>query len=529
MKGKKILALLLAVLLVAALFTACNPDADNGGAGGGPENTGGSDGSGSAGGSGGAGGEHDEIIEIKYWCWDNGLGGQNTKGPMIEEAINAYVEEQIGVHVNFNWVASSDYGTQLTLALANNEQIDIADYFATGGSAFAKMQADQSILDITELARQYAAETIDMIGEEVLSGVTIDGRLYAIPTYRNLNSNWYIVLRMDLLDKLGMVDKARNMTTWAEFGEILQAVKDSDYAGYAMGGGDSKGVISVCGCIFQGEKLTDSYTYDTLGDTLFSIGTDQQGNVYNLPAMKESQNYYKMVKGWMDAGLLYPDAGYNATGGREMFAADTFAFCLAQSEFGGETSWKGQSNFEVELKQVAPGYLQTANVQKFGVFFPITGKETAAALRFANLLYTDAKLMNLITWGIEGETYEITDGTAHYKEGEDANIAGYHNNSYKIGNMFLTVPWDHPADFNDLLKADFLNCSKSAYLGLSVDLSAYDTQRATISAVTTEYIGQMQGGMYTDAAYQEYLSKLDAAGINDWVAIYQTAVDDFLR
>lgn len=473
-----------------------------------------------------------EITEINYWTWEAGDGtaGSNTLGEEVEAAINAITEEKIGVHVNFNWINGADYATQLSLAILNGEQVDLADYYYSGAGTFASLYSSGSIMDITDVAAQYAPEALETIGDTVLSGVTIDGKLYGIPTYRVLNANYYIIMRGDILNELGLREQAQNMKTWADYEAIMSAVKDSGFSGYATGGGAGFGMISNTGCIYQGENISDSLIFDPVGDAYFSIATDQEGHVYNQVAMEESKNQFEMFKRWMDEGFMYPDSAYDSTGAKELYNQGVLFSVFASSEYGVETSWEASSGFDCECYLVGESPLNTSNVQKFGLIVPTTCKEPEAVMKWINLLYTDSDIMNLITWGIEGKSYEVIDGVAQYIGEADALTSGFHNNDYKIGNSFLCLPWSGSEnDFRDSAKAFFEAAPTSNYLGLTIDTSEYASLVSQISAVTDEFHGQMCGGFYTEELYQEYLDKLDAAGIDEYITLYQTAIDEFLK
>ena len=125
-----------------------------------------------------------EITEINYWTWEAGDGtaGSNSLGDEVEAAINQITEKEIGVHVNFNWVNGADYATQLSLAILNGEQVDVADYYYSGAGTFSQLYSSGSLMEITDLAAEYAPEAMETIGSEVLSGVTLNGKLYGVPT-----------------------------------------------------------------------------------------------------------------------------------------------------------------------------------------------------------------------------------------------------------------------------------------------------------------------------------------------------------
>lgn len=526
MNAKKLFALILAIVMIATLFTACSSDKkkddDSGNSSKPSSNPGASD-------SGGI--IDDEPVEINYWAWDTGVAGQNTRGAEVEALINEISEREIGVHVNFTWVTASDFGTQLTLAIANNESIDLCDYYAVGGSAFSKLYAAGSLSDITELVAENAPELIELCGEDVLSGTTIDGKLYGIPTYRILNSDCFIIMRTDILEDIGMVEAAENMETWADFEEIMQAVKDSEYAGYAIGGGNAgKGIMNNNGFIYCGNKISDSYAFDPLGEIYFAIATDQNGNVISQVEMEESQECFKMIKSWYDNGYLYPDSAFTTTGARELIATDTYFSTINTSEYGVEANWGGTTGYPITAYTIQKGLLNTNNCQKFGMFVPSTATEPEAAVRFMNLLYTNAEMMNLMCWGIEGETYQVIDGVAQYVGDVDAAGSGYHRSDYSVGNQFLCVPWaPNGADFRDLGEAYFKEAPGSIYLGLTVDTSAYESLVAAQAAVSEEFHGMMVGGLYSEAVYNEYIEKLYAADLEGWIDLHQAAVDEFMK
>lgn len=101
---------------------------------------------------------------------------------------------------------------------------------------------------------------------------------------------------------------------------------------------------------------------------------------------------------------------------------------------------------------------------------------------------------------------------------------------YKSQNSFLCLPWSGaPVDFRQKAQEVFENAPTSNYLGLTVNTSENESLIAAISSVNDEFHGQMCGGFYSDELYQEYLDKLEAAGIDEYVALYQKAMDEFKK
>ncbi len=62
-----------------------------------------------------------------------------------------------------------------------------------------------------------------------------------------------------------------------------------------------------------------------------------------------------------------------------------------------------------------------------------------AAMKFLNLTYTDADVINLLINGVEGRDYVLSDGYVSYPEGQDASTVPYtaQLSCGTLGNFFL--------------------------------------------------------------------------------------------
>lgn len=69
---------------------------------------------------------------------------------------------------------------------------------------------------------------------------------------------------------------------------------------------------------------------------------------------------------------------------------------------------------------------------------------------------------------------------------------------------------------------------KSPYLGFAIDPTGLDNVIANLSAVYDQYHNQLTTGYYTEELYQEYLNKLEVAGVNDYLAQIQDQLNSWL-
>lgn len=463
MKLKNFLALILAIVMLLTLFAACGEKEKSEG-----NNAPVSPSTAVSNDPSDSGDdEPEELREINVWLADMGQGGLNTKSADVGDALNEIMLNEYNIKVNLIWNNMSDIGTQFTLAVSNKEAIDIILTTPAPNASFTTYYSGGMLMDISSYIDEYAPDLKALMAPlNLLGAYTMpDGGLYGIPTYRILNSNLYLIMRNDILEASGALELAQSMATWSDFEEVLRLITAE---GSQYGTADSMGDgMSIGGFAFGSGDFKNVISYDNLSDGLGVVYSDQSGNVSLLYENDIMVDQYKMVSGWYKNGYIYADSVY--------------------------------------------------------------ANEPEAALTFLNALYTRSDLMNLITWGIEGETYEVKDsGEGGYIGDADATTSGYHGADFLVGNQFLVLPWQGSgADFRVKAEESLTSAPVSAYMGLTIDTAGYDTLVSAISAVKSEYHSQIAGGLYTDALFAEFLQKLDSAGVDEYIALFQSAVDGF--
>ena len=151
------------------------------------------------------------------------------------------------------------------------------------------------------------------------------------------------------------------------------------------------------------------------------------------------------------------------------------------------------------------------------------------------------ELYNMIVYGLEGTHWEWVDKanneikTLEYDGTQGGVDASYAAMKWIMGNTFHAYLNQGCAEGENEIAVE-INTSednqKSAIMGLRISTDNIQTQLAQIKAVTTEYGPTLQHGvMGTDgwkAVYDEYLAKLEAAGLQDVLKELQSQVDAYL-
>ena len=443
----------------------------------------------------------------------------------VEDAINAITEEKINTHVNVTVMDVNSYIQQIGIMMAGNEQIDLM-LTAFSSASYSAMMAQNQLMDISEYIDLYGPNITATLGD-MLKATTVGDAVYGVPCYRNVVSSNYIYMREDVLEDLGLLDKARNMTSLAEFEEILQAVKDSDKWNYLypymymQGSGPLQPSANVSGAFAEAD------VFDTLGDTLGIVHMDENGKVtLNM----ESDSYKEtaaLLRDWDAKGYTYFDMSGSGGSCEDYVKSDVLFSFMSPAEFGAENAKSAASGMPMVAVKIYDGAVTSEACTKFAYCVPTTAKEPEAAVAFLNLAITDPEINNLMAWGVEGTDYEVVDGVAQYIEGNED--PSYHLFDYSVPNQFLVYPWSgDPADFREQSEADLKAAPVSDYLGFSCDLTALVNESAAVSNVIEEYRDQIGSGQASEEVLQEYIDKLNSVNVQVLLDEYQKQLDEWL-
>ena len=471
----------------------------------------------------------DDIVDINILYVS--MGPVPAGVDAVEAEINKITESEINTHVNVEVIEIGSYDQQVNLKLSSSEQLDLILTMPGGPASFTTMRSQGQLQDISDLLEEYGQGVLDTVGD-LMAATTVDGGIYAVPVYRDVSSSEYIVMRTDVLEDLGLLEKAQNMTSMTEYEEILEAVASSEKWSNLAPIGAGAGILIFAtggGCI-GGDKFADMTAFDMLGDTMNLVGVNPDGSDPTVELTYSSDEYramYEQVKDWYDRGFVYKDAQTESATGSELIKSNVAFSFIMDGEYGVEDAQTQLCGMPVTCVPILSYPISTGSCTKFTWGVPSAAKEPEAAIAFLNMMYTDARINNLMAWGIEGVDYEVTDGIAHYIEGNE-NPA-YHLADYTVGNQFLVLPWEGAeADRREITKELMDSTPVSAYLGFSADLSAVTTELSGINNVLAEFRPQVETGMASEEVYQDFQERLATVGADKIVAEYQNQLNDWL-
>ena len=475
----------------------------------------------------------EDIAEIKVVYMP---AGSMPKGVSeVEDAINAITETEIQTHVDIEMIESGSYDHQIGLMMASGEKLDLMLTFPVGASSYSSMVNQNQFMDISGLLSEYGQDILDTVGT-LMEATTIDGKIYAVPTYRNLVVSAYIVMRTDVLEDLGLLEKAQNMTSFSEYEEILEAVKNSEKWGHLAGivNSDLDGLcLPLAGFYLGTDKFADTSTYDQLGDLNKLIAADPEGKTDNIELNFATDEYKAMIdqmREWYELGYVYKDAATTDDSGEVLIKNNAGFSYFTEGELGIETAKTAACGMPVTCVKVATHPLSTSSCTKFVWAIPHNATEPEAAVKFMNMMYTDSRIENLLVWGIEGRDYQVKDGVATFMDGQDINNVAYQAADHMFGNQFLALPWEgQPVNFRDETKAEMDNVLESKYFGFSCDTSNVQNELTAVSNVIAEYGPSLESGIAPEGTYEDFIEKLNSVNAQAIVDEYQEQLDAWLE
>lgn len=461
----------------------------------------------------------EDPTEINFWISDVYANG-GDHGERLEARINEITEPE-GIHVNLTFLQIGDWSAKVQTSIAGSERIDLMCYSA--GNGITALMSNNMAMDITDYLNEYAPETLELMADYI-GAYTYDGRIYGVPTLRSYVTNGYICFNQDTLDAMGLTEQAKAIDSWSSLETLMAAINEKKEAGtYVISPGLGI-MLPTSGVHMNGDAFSDLEVYDALGDGNGVVYTDSDGKV----SLNQETDAYKRActtaKEWMDKGWLYPEGMIDTTLRAEnVLAAGSAVIELCSSEVGVEKTKSGIYGAQALCLQYYTGQVATSTLTSWGIGIPITSEEPEAAAYFLNTLYTNEEIMKLLVNGEEGVDYNLVDGQAQQIDGQ------FKQGNFILGNNLLTLPLEgNGADFYQKVDGQNKAAETSPYLGFTLDTEELSLVISQISAVTDQYKATLQCGGYTEEMYQEFLDKLDAAGVQDYLAAVQQQLDAWL-
>ena len=449
---KKIIAMLLAVMMVVGLFAACGEKPAETTAPAGETNAPAETTAPAA----DAGNE-----EIPTLVWYQVGGGQPANYDSWQTKVNAYLEEKIGVHLDVQVVGWGDWGNRRSVIVQTNEPYDL---MFTDMSTYTSDVQMGAFADISDLMAEVPGLT-DLIPQDYLNACVVNGGLYGIPCYKDSSmTNFFVWTKADVDAYYPEYAEAH---TLAEIDAGLRAV--------VAGTGTTGLLLNQDGlsCI-TGNK----YDACTLGN--IGIGIAYKGGTEFVPVYEQADVLadLALLQSWMADGLINSDAAV---------AAEATGMCslgVAQGWPGAAKGWGDGRGAEVVVSQFEDTVVSNDTVMGSITCISASSDHKLEALKLLELVNTDTTMRDMLWYGEEGVNFEYVEEDGVKKVSKlngDWTMA-----AYTQGTFFVASP-EVGSDGYGEVKVQNENAIASPAMGFIPDTTEIANEIAAVKAVFEEY------------------------------------------
>ena len=435
-----------------------------------------------------------------------------------------------GVSVEFEMHPPYEYADRFKLAMAANEQIDVANRMWMMN--FFQEIDRGALIPLNDLLNEYGQGILDAVPEFALNTVTFDGNIYNIPT--SWAADWRPGFRFhkELADKTGMEEKSARIAD-SELGtpevyDLLESYLKQAQEDGVLGTGISPTLLSwVWGKGYEGVARGVSIRHDGSDFELVNIyETDSFRTVIQVAADWFAKGYIRKDYLGTDIQELRKDDGKPLGEG-----AVVWVHLYDPTKSEEETARYGIPIVVYSgAKQAFVGHSPGPN----NLAIPTTAKHPEQAMQVINLLFTDREAYFRLTYGIEDKHYanrmEHDFEPIGYTGIQGSEDSPYGLYPWAVGNFQDFILWPPGTDgkaWKDRQYAITADARTSPLVGFPKDASGLTTEIAQIQAVETEMVDSLLSGALPDweATYETFIEKLRAAGVDRVREALQSQID----
>lgn len=365
----------------------------------------------------------------------------NPAYPMKEtwqtEGIFKAIKDATNVDLDLTIVDNSNYSDKVTLAISSGDspyiipKIYSETAYVTGGGIIPVSDWVQYMPNYTNFMETYNMDAdVDTLRQA-------DGKYYRLAGLKETALQDYTFLvRKDIFDAAGYdVTELEKDWTWEEFAEVLKGVKaymveqgmceEGDYiwsdmwCGQTSGYGQGGCLLNLLGASYDlhtGWGITTNYglVYDAESDSFVSGSTSEN-----------FKTAYSIVQDLVASKIIDPETWTqdDDTAMNKFYRGETALITTNRAQYvaqeEGITEQLGEGNFEL-YRIVTPtgtnNYQAENQRLECGVCISsraldeLGEEEFIKMMRFVDWLWYSEEGQLLTKWGVEGETYTVTDG-----------------------------------------------------------------------------------------------------------------------
>jgi putative aldouronate transport system substrate-binding protein len=351
-----------------------------------------------------------------------------------------------------------------------------------------------------------------MIPEDYWEACEVDGKIYAVPTYKDSSMSEYLIWDKELAESTGYtIPDAIEMSDLGSITDTLLAMKEKT--------GEASFPMNASGATWA------TFEYDNMGAGLLPLGVrydDETATVVSVLEQEDVQATLDIFREWYNDGIINSDAATKPE-------SNSYNACSVGQGWPSAaiTTWGPNMGVEAATTKLGATIISNDTVRGSLNCISANCAYPEKALQLLELVNTDSYVRDLLYYGVEGDNWDYTDDTKEWVHKNNANwlMAGYTQ-----GSFFTVTPTDD-FDFNqfDEVKELNENAEPSVLLGFTLDITNFKDELSNCVSIFERYRGELLSGTHpTEEVVPQIMEELRAAGFDDIVAQCQEQVDAFM-
>ncbi|WP_318767556.1 ABC transporter substrate-binding protein [Lactiplantibacillus carotarum] len=433
---------------------------------------------------------------------------------MIKKANTEIHKTYKNINVKMNFIGWGDYEQKYNVMVTSGSDYDLAFSQSYTNNALKGAYADMT----SELKSGVAKKAYQQIDPAYWKGLKVNGKIYGFPVNANIYAQNMLTFNSDFVKKYNI--NLNSVNSYASMEPALAKFhkQNPGVAGFAIG---------------QGFKASPKAMDFPLGNGLpFAIDSSGKNKkIMNVYDTSEMQSILKTLHSYYQKGYIPKDA---ATSSTQYNLQDNTWFVRQETQgpydYGDSTLINNAGGKKMQSKAITDPYKSSAQAQVAVWNISKSSKHKKEAMQVLNLLNTDKKLLNNITWGLQGQQWNFTDEAKGKIKLTKKYKPNYFIGAWMMGNNKNLYTLDSTT--NAMIKkrdTSIKDAKTSAALGFNPDTSSLKTEITNLSNVMSKYLDILNTGTADPVPTIKKMDKeLKTAGYDKVQKELQKQYDAFL-
>ena len=451
-----------------------------------------------------------------YRCTFNLATPDSAQVQKVQDAINDYIGDKIGVEISLTDIGSGEYTDKANLAL-NSGEINLlwtASWEGTIGTN--DLVPQNSVYDLTDLLP--GTPLYDSMDAGQWEATKYDGKNYFVPVYKDNVEGYDFMFRQELIDKHGW-----DITSVKKLADLEPMLAD------AKADGLKYPFLTQKTAMFYRWYINDFDFFTADSATNFFAVDKSNNTVVDTIQTPQYLEFCKLMADWADKGYISEDDYTKVTTDTTTQTQDWAVSWWTDIPVNDEADARYGQDVTMQPATDRWAHSTSALGSCYCVTANSTPEQAKACVDFLGLMYTDSKLADLYTFGIEGEDFTY-DANGQVDQTSDK----YNHSMWESASATIVTPLSNePANKADLYK-DFNGGAKtSPAAGFRFDKTPVEASYTACANVFEQYGFQLENGGIpakdVESTIEKYQAALDEAGYQEVLAEFQTQYSNWAK